>query len=69
MIFLCHFSTEDCFAPFDTDGNGELSSSEFSELCSKLFVAANDINSTYHFDPDAIFKRLTMDSNKDAGTQ
>ena len=66
MIFLRNFSTDGCFAPFDTDKNRELSSREFSELCYKLFVGTND-GKQYDFDPDAIFKRITLDSDKDAG--
>ena len=67
VLLLCPFSTEGCFAPFDTDSNGKLSSDEFSELCYELFVGTGDeINyGTYDFDPDAIFKRLTADSATD----
>ena len=69
VLLLCPFSTEGCFAPFDTDSNGKLSSDEFSELCYELFVGTGDeINyGTYDFDPKAIFNWLTADSSTEAG--
>ena len=64
-----HFSSEGCFAPFDTNSNGMLSIDEFTELCYKLFVGTDNevIGGVYDFDPEAIFKWLTADSPAESG--
>ena len=66
-----HFSSEGCFAPFDTNSNGMLSIDEFTELCYKLFVGADTEvdGGIYDFDPEAIFKWLTEDAPSESGIE